>query len=298
MRLGVGLVAGQVDLRRPGERALTLQHVLRDVDEHRPGSSTRCDVKRLGHHARDVVTVADQEVVLGHRHRDAGDVGLLERVRADQRPPDLPGDRDHRDRVHVGVGQRCDEVGGAGTGGRHADPDPAGGMRVAAGGVTATLLVPDQDVAQLLGVEQRVVHRQHRTAGDAEDDVDIEFLERPDHCLCPGELLGGNPFRLRGRRGRSRLRGNGGRCGVAPVRRCRRLLGWSRSGSAHCVPLVVLDRCWGKKKPPSAHGCTRVARRCVVAMPGSGLARHQRATQLLRPKSAPKRFQRAIPGSA
>ena len=39
------------------------------------------------------------------------------------------------------------------------------------------LLVTDQDVAQLLRVEKRVVDRQHGTAGDAEDDVDVEFLE-------------------------------------------------------------------------------------------------------------------------
>ncbi len=35
VRLGVRLVAGQLDLRRPAERALALQHVLGDVDEHR-----------------------------------------------------------------------------------------------------------------------------------------------------------------------------------------------------------------------------------------------------------------------
>ena len=144
----------------------------------------------------DVVAVADEVVVLGDRHRDAGDVGLLEGVGADHRPPDLSGDRDDRDGVHLRVGERGDEVGGARTGRRHADPDPAGGVRVAAGGVAGALLMAHQHVAHLLRVEQRVVHRQHGAAGDAEDHVDAEFLQRPDYCLRAGKLLRRNSFRV------------------------------------------------------------------------------------------------------
>ncbi len=42
---------------------------------------------------------------------------------------DLAGDGDHRHRVHVGVGDRGDQVGRARAGGRHADADLAGGLR-------------------------------------------------------------------------------------------------------------------------------------------------------------------------
>ena len=69
-----------------------------------------------------------------------------------------------------------DQVGGSGAGRRHADTDLAGGVRVAAGRVTGALLVADQHVAQLRRVEQRVIDRQHRTAGNAEDHLDVEFL--------------------------------------------------------------------------------------------------------------------------
>ena len=101
----------------------------------------------LGQHPRNVVAGANQEVVLGDRHRDARDVGLLEGVGPDQPTPDLPGDGDHRYRVHLRIGQRRNQIGGTGTRSRHAHPDLAGGVRIAAGGVAGALLVADQHVA-------------------------------------------------------------------------------------------------------------------------------------------------------
>ena len=65
-----------------------------------------------------------QVVVLGDRHRDAGDVGFLEGVGADQRRGHLAGDRDDGDGVHLGVGDRGDQVGGARTRGGHARRRP------------------------------------------------------------------------------------------------------------------------------------------------------------------------------
>ena len=119
--IGAGLIGAEVasTARRLGVDVVLVDG---DVDEHRRRADRCGDVERLGDHLRDVVTVADQEVVLGDRHRDAGDVGLLERVGADQCASDLSGDRDHRDGVHLGVGQRGDQVGGAGTRCGHQTP--------------------------------------------------------------------------------------------------------------------------------------------------------------------------------
>ena len=64
-----------------------------------PGPAGAGDVERLGDDARQVVGVADQVVVLGHRQRDAVDVDLLEGVLADEGGGHVAGDRDHRDRV-------------------------------------------------------------------------------------------------------------------------------------------------------------------------------------------------------
>ena len=74
--LGLGRVRG------PG---LLLEGVLGDVDVDRARPAAPGDVERLGDDPRQVVRVADQVVVLGHRQRDAVDVDLLEGVLADQR---------------------------------------------------------------------------------------------------------------------------------------------------------------------------------------------------------------------
>ena len=49
-----------------------------------PGPAGAGDVEGLGDDARQLVGVADQVVVLGHRQRDAVDVDLLEGVLADE----------------------------------------------------------------------------------------------------------------------------------------------------------------------------------------------------------------------
>ncbi len=270
VRLRVGLVAGQLHRRRPAERALPLQHVLRDVDEHRAGTPGGGDVERLGQHARDVVAVADQVVVLGDRHRDAGDVGLLERVGPDHRPADLAGDRHDGYRVHLRVGDRGDEVGGAGTGSRHAHADAAGGVRVAAGGVTGALLMTHQHMTQLLRVEQRVVNGKHCATRNSEDDVDAELLQRPHHGLRAGELLGRNSFRV------TRLAAPVGAAVGGLV--ARRPFLWWGGRCAHGVLFVlcrlgvavwIVSRCWARKNPRQLGCCTRVA--SVDAWLGPGL---------------------------
>ena len=149
VRLGDRAVAGQVDLRRPDERRLGLLRVLGDVDEHRTGATRAGDLERRRDRGGDVLGALHQERVLRDRHRDADDVGLLEGIRPHQVREDLAGDADDRHRVHVGVGDRGDEVGRAGAGGRDGDADLVGCRGVALGGVTGALLVAHQDVAQL-----------------------------------------------------------------------------------------------------------------------------------------------------
>ncbi len=177
VRAQVGLVAGQVKLLGPGEGGLGLQDVLGQIDQHRTRTAGGGDVERLGDGPRDVGGVGDEEVVLRDRQRDAADVGFLEGVAADGGAGHLAGDRDHRDAVHVGVGDRRDQVSGARARGSHANADPAGGLRISGGSVTGALLVAHQDVADR-AVEQRVVRRQDRSARDTEDDLDPGRLER------------------------------------------------------------------------------------------------------------------------
>ena len=133
-----------------------------------PGRPLGGDVERLVQHARQILDVLDQIIVLGARPRDADRVAFLERVVADQMGRHLSGDADDRDRIHQRVGQAGDRVGGAGPGGHQHAADLAGRARIAFGRVHRALLVPHQDVLQLVLLEQRVVDRQHRAARIAE----------------------------------------------------------------------------------------------------------------------------------
>ncbi len=155
----------------------------RDVDHDRAGTAGRGDVERLVDDLRDVGRPVHEVRVLDDRQGDAGDVGLLKGVGADQVVLDLAGDGDQRDGVEVGVGDAGHEVGGAGAARGQADADLAGGARVAVGGVHRALLVAHEHVTQLGSVVQRVVERDHHPAGKAEQGVAAFGFERSDDGL-------------------------------------------------------------------------------------------------------------------
>ncbi|GAA3217797.1 hypothetical protein GCM10020256_21240 [Streptomyces thermocoprophilus] len=113
----------------------------------------------------------------------------------------------------MGVGDRGDQVGGAGAGGGHADADLAGGLRVAGGGVAGALLVADQDVAHPGGVHQRVVGGKDGTAGNAEYRVGADLLERADEGLRARDVLDRGGLLSSGSGPRLRMMGPGGLLG-------------------------------------------------------------------------------------
>jgi hypothetical protein len=187
----------------------------------------------------------DEEAVLGHRHRHADDVGLLEGVGAEQARGLLAGDREHRHGVHVRVGERRDEVRGTGAGGRHAHAELARGGRIAFGRVPGALFVADEDVPDLIGLEERVIGGKDRSAGKPEHRVDSELLEAADDRLSAGEDLGAGCATNAGRCGCDR-------CGpgLAPGRLCGRGLGCHRFLS-FLVFLLILSP---HEKSPSGFG--------------------------------------------
>ena len=186
----IALVPRRLDLGRPVIGAERELHVLGDVDQHRPRPPALRDVERLVQHARQVRDVLDQIIVLGAAARDADRVAFLERVRADQRRRHLPRDADHRDRIHQRIGEARDRVGRARPGRHQHDADLAGRARIALGHVRRALLVPHQDVPHLVLLEDRVVHRQHRAAGIAENIGHALIHQRLDHHLRARHLLG------------------------------------------------------------------------------------------------------------
>ena len=174
-----------------------------------PGRPVRGEVERLHEHARDVLDLRDEVGVLDDRQEDAGRVGLLEGVRADQVRRHLARDDHERRRVEERVGDRRDEVRRARPGGRHGDADLAGRARVALRHVAGALLVAHQHVLDRRPRRgERVVDREDRPAGDPEADLDAARLERADDGLRAGEALafvgigrgrlgGGGPLSLR-----------------------------------------------------------------------------------------------------
>ena len=162
--------------------------VLGDVDEDRAGAAVGGDVEGLVDGLGELGRVLHQPVVLGAGAGDADGVGLLEGVVADHEGRDLAGEDDDRDRVHQRVGHAGDGVGGAGAGGDEDDAGLAGGAGVALGGVGRGLLVAHEDVADVVLLEDRVVDRQHRAAGIAEDGVDALVLQGLNDHLGAGHL--------------------------------------------------------------------------------------------------------------
>ncbi len=190
-RLGIGLVsgkiAGQVDLARVVPVHERVGDVLRNVDEHRPRPPGCRHMKGLVDHLRNVVGRGDEPVVFRDAHRDARRVALLERVGPDRCPRHLSRDDDQRDRVHVGVGERRDDVRGTRPARHHRHPRPPGHVGITLRCMARPLLVADEDVTDRR-VEDRVVDGEDGAAGEAEDHLHSFGFQAPYEGLSPGVL--------------------------------------------------------------------------------------------------------------
>ena len=107
----------------------------------------------------NVVGVGDHEVVLGHWHGDAADIGFLEGIGTQQATSDLAGDGNHGNGVQVCISDWGNQVGCAWARGCNADANASSNLRVAGCCVACALLVAHQDVAHLCGGIERVIHR-------------------------------------------------------------------------------------------------------------------------------------------
>jgi hypothetical protein len=136
--------------------------------KHGAGPSGCSDVERFAHRSGDIAGVRHQVVVFGDGQSDAGDVGFLKGVGADQLAAHLAGDADDGRGVHHGRGNARDHVGGAGAGGGNRHSHLAAGSRVSIGHVRCTLFMPHQNVVDV-AARHGVVGGQDRAAGIAEN---------------------------------------------------------------------------------------------------------------------------------
>ena len=178
----VGFV--HLDLALRDKLALCARDVLRDVDEYRTRTSGLCDTESLADGVRQLLYVANHEIVLGDRHGDAGDIDLLEGVASDEARADVAGDGNHRDGVHIGCCDAGDEVGRARSARCEAHADPAGRTCITVRRVSRALLVCRQNVMNAVAVLVKcVVDVENCTARITEDGINALLHERVDEDL-------------------------------------------------------------------------------------------------------------------
>src|SRR6266581_3064537 len=171
----------------PVELAGGLLRVFGHVHEDRPRAAGGCNDKRFAKRPRDIFGAGNNHIVLRDGHGDAGDVGFLEGVRAEELAADLAGDANNRRGIKHGGGDARDHICCARAGSGHGDADAAARAGVPVGHVRGALLVADEDVVNG-GSAQRVVGRQNRPARVAEEVLHAEAHE------CFAEDFGASHF--------------------------------------------------------------------------------------------------------
>ena len=188
-RLQLRLIGLVLDVFRRRIGARRELHVLRNIDHDRTGTSRTGDVKGLVQNARQVRDVAHEIIMLGAMAGDANRVGFLKGVRADQMGRNLPGDADEGNGIHQGVGEAGDGVGGAGAGGDEQAADLARRARIAFRRMGRALFMAHQHVLDLRLMEKRVIDRQDRAAGIAEQGRNTLILQGLHHHFGAGHHL-------------------------------------------------------------------------------------------------------------
>ena len=154
-----GVRVAELDRGREDGLELRLLHVLRDVDHDRAGTAGARHVEGLVHGVGQLLDRLHQVVVLGAGPRDAGGIGFLKGIVADQVSGHLAGQAHDRDGIHQRVGEASHGICGTRAGGHQHDADLAGRARVAFGGVHRRLLVTDEDVTKPVLLEDGVIDR-------------------------------------------------------------------------------------------------------------------------------------------
>ena len=166
-------IARKVERYIPVWHAPRLLCILCHIDQYRPWPPGGGQVKGLVNHPRQVVHIGHQVRMLGDRDRDAGDVGFLKGVGAQQRAGHLTGDSDQRSGVHERIGNGRHEICGTRSRCAQAHAHASGGPGVTFGRMTGALLMAAEHVPQPVAVlPHGVVERHDRATGNAEHRVD------------------------------------------------------------------------------------------------------------------------------
>ena len=146
--------------------------ILRDINQNRTWAVALCDFKRLTDGICQLGNVAHDEVMLGNRHGDAGNIDLLEAVASNQRGADVAGDGNHRNGVHVCGRDAGDQIGCTRTGRSEYNTNLTGCACIAICRMGSALLMRRQDMTDAVRIlVQLIINIQNCTARIAENRI-------------------------------------------------------------------------------------------------------------------------------
>ncbi|MNN33776.1 hypothetical protein D3C81_1475460 [compost metagenome] len=121
---------------------------------------------------RQILNVPNKIAVFCDRHRDAGNICLLERIGSDQAGNDVPRYDNERNGIHKRRGDPRHRIGRSRSGGGDTYADFASGSGVPVRRVDGALLMSGQQVVEIGKSVQRVINVQHRSARITKDALD------------------------------------------------------------------------------------------------------------------------------
>ena len=111
------IVAADGDGIRIGKFRLRHGHVFRNIHQHRPWAPRRRDIEGFFDRRRQIVHIFHEKIVFRAGTAQADIVCFLKRIVADQAGRNLSAETDQRHGIHIGIRQRRNHVGHAGSGG-------------------------------------------------------------------------------------------------------------------------------------------------------------------------------------
>ena len=179
---------------------LLVLYVLRDVDENRPTAAGCGHIHGFMNCHFDILCSQRHICLLGNRHHHTDHIAFLKCIRGDDPAGNLAGNGKDRDRIHDRVGNSGDQIHGAGTRCRHADPNMGvgGGNRCARhslGHENSALFMPGHDEDKFFLFFHFVENGHNGPAGITENvlnpfiDQGFEDKFRAFHFFMPSFLL-------------------------------------------------------------------------------------------------------------
>jgi hypothetical protein len=150
------------------------------VDHDWSWSACSREVKSFMYDLPKLGGIFDEVVVLGAMSRNPDGIAFLKCVASDEGRGHLTSNYNNGNRIHHCVSNSCDRVRCSWTGGDQDDPGLACGARVPFGSVNGATFLPDEDVANSILIEDRIVDRENSTTRVAKDQFNAKIIERFD----------------------------------------------------------------------------------------------------------------------